>query len=93
MLFHGLWLRVDRFANFISAAEDIEYPGDLVRFGQNVSTEGVVIRVLNSTYHDPPILVSWKHANYSVAWQYPEDLELIEISSAVPFEGRQTLSK
>ena len=76
----------------------IRYPGDIVKYtpGGAVlfdsdlqNTEGFVLRVVNSTYHHPTILVAWKQSNYSsVSWENPQNLTLQSRSEAANWEGR-----
>ena len=88
-----------RFAIKISAADtEIRYPGDRIRYTpvrlpvddpELDHTEGYVLRVVNSTHHDPPVLVAWKQSNYtSVSWKDPQDLTLQSRSEVANWEGR-----
>ena len=49
-------------------------------------SNGYVIRVVNSTHHDPPVLVAWIAKNYSLSWIYPENLTLASRSEVANWQ-------
>lgn len=61
------------------------YPGDEVTYSPVVNatadsslmnTDGYVVRVVNRSHHDPPVLVSWISKNYTLSWKDHQDLIL-----------------
>jgi hypothetical protein len=79
----------------ISASAEIRYPGDVVEFSPAdnstdpdlMGTEGFVLRVVNASHHDPPVLVAWKHNNYSVvSWKDHQSLTLKSTSGVAELE-------